>query len=89
MSVTNPLRQSESPWMPAHRGCPAYEAGPTSPLSGMRIFPFRLEMPALPDPGQDPPVPHGGGENGDAIRSTDRPGAAPGSGNGVASLALD
>ena len=89
MSAPNPLRQSESPRMAANRAHPTDEAGPTPPLSGMRIFPVRLEMPALPDPGRDLPVPHFGSMNGDAIRSTDRPGAAPGSGNGVASLALD
>ena len=79
MSATNPLRLSESPRMAANRAHPADEAGPTPPLFGIFIFPFRLEMPASPDPGRDLPVPHLGSMNGDAISSTDRPGAAPGS----------
>ena len=46
MSAPKPLVQSETGPMTANREGQQGRADPTPPLSSMRIFPFRLELPA-------------------------------------------
>ena len=51
-------------------------------LSGMQNFHFPPEIPTHPASSQEPTVPHGGSgidEDDEAVRTTDRSGAAPGS----------